>query len=123
MAIYALYLSLVASPHLLPIRAVTQGTNPGGPFLRFSEDTPVHDDDLDALTEIALRPRTRAELEREYGKVWDEQELAADFIVTAIIAPTYIVRRRADNAVGSVLCQPRPLLYFGFRPSPPTDPA
>jgi hypothetical protein len=82
----------------------------------------VHDDDLDALTAIALRPRTRAELEAEYGEVWDEQELAVHFAVTAIIPPTYIVRR-SDGMIGSVVCQPRPRLFFNFRPSPPADPA
>jgi hypothetical protein len=83
----------------------------------------MHDDDLDALVEIATRPRTRAELEAEYGEVWDEHELAAHFTVTAIIPPTYIVRRRCDAVIGSVLVQPRPKLFFRFRPSPPADPA
>lgn len=82
----------------------------------------MHDDDLDAMAEIATRPRTRAELEAEYGEVWDEQELAATFTVTAIIPPTYIVRRKSDGMIGGVVGQPRPRLYFNFRPSPPSDP-
>jgi hypothetical protein len=81
----------------------------------------VHDDDLDALTEIALRPRTRVELEAEFGQVWDADELNSEFITTAIIPPTYILLRRSDSVVGSAVCQPRPLLFFNFRPSPPTS--
>ncbi len=83
----------------------------------------MHDDDVDALTAIALRPRTRAELEAEYGEVWDEQEFDREFQITAIIPPTYIVRRKTDGVIGSVVCQPRPKLFFNFRPSPPSDPA
>jgi hypothetical protein len=78
----------------------------------------MHDDDLDALVEIATRPRTRAELAAEFEEVWDEQEFDREFQVTAIIPPTYIVRRRCNAVIGSVLVQPRPLLYFRFRPSP-----
>ena len=78
----------------------------------------MHEADLNALVEIAARPRTRAELEAEFGRVWDAEELALDFQVTAIIPPTYIVHRR-DGVVGTVLCQPRPTpLYFNFRPAP-----
>lgn len=83
----------------------------------------MHDDDLDALTAIAARPRTRAELEAEFGQVWDEDELNREFATTAIIPPTYILRRRSDGVVGSAVCQPRPKFFFNFRPSPPTDPS
>ena len=78
----------------------------------------MHDDDLDTRTEIAIRPRTRAELEAEHGRVWDEQEVVREFSITAIIPPTIIARRHADGVVGTLLLQPRPRLYFRFRPTP-----
>lgn len=75
-------------------------------------------DDIDIIASVAARPRTRAELEVEFGQVWTEDELVRDFETTAIIPPTYIVRRRSDGTVGSVLLQTRPKLYFRFMPSP-----
>lgn len=75
-------------------------------------------DDIDIIASVAARPRTRAELEAEFGQVWDEHELARDFETTAIIPPTFIVRLRTDGTVGSVLLQARPRLYFRFKPSP-----
>lgn len=75
-------------------------------------------DDIDIIASIAARPRSRAELEAEFGQVWDDHQLAQDFEITALIPPTFIVRRRSDGVVGSVLMQTRPKLFFLFRPSP-----
>lgn len=50
-------------------------------------------DDPSILVEIATRPRTRAELEAEYGRVCDEDEVSLEFTITAIIPPTIIARR------------------------------
>lgn len=83
------------------------------------EDAAV-DDDMDVLAAISLQPRTRAELETEFGEVWDIDELSREFVVTAVIPPKYIVRRISDGAVGSMLMQLRPKLFFHFRPSPQT---
>jgi hypothetical protein len=62
-------------------------------------------------------PRTRQELEAQHGRVWDEKELADEFVVTAIVAETVVVRRKADNAVGLLDYQNEPRFYFHWRPN------
>jgi hypothetical protein len=58
--------------------------------------------------------RIREELEARFGRVWTADELAKEFVVTAIIPPTVVVRRRADDVVGSMEFQGD--LYFNFQP-------
>jgi hypothetical protein len=60
----------------------------------------------------------RQALEAAYGTVWDEDQLAQEFTVTAIIAPLVVVVRKADFQVGSLTFQNHPRFYFGFKPSP-----
>ena len=60
----------------------------------------------------------RQAVEAAHGKVWDEQELAQEFTVTAIIAPRVVVVRKADRVVGSLTFQNRPLFFFNFQPGP-----
>lgn len=63
-----------------------------------------------------LPPKPREELEAEHGEgnVFDTQELARSFIVLGYEAPLVIVRRKHDDAVGSLRVQDAPRLYFGF---------
>ncbi len=75
-------------------------------------------DRLGRLAEIAARPRSREALEAEYGQVWDTRELAKDFIVTGIVFPYIVVRRKADDVVGTLLVQNTPRFYFDFTPDP-----
>lgn len=63
-------------------------------------------------------PRSRAELEREYGRVWDTAELAHEFVITAIIADQVVVRRKADDVIGTLTYQDSPRLYFSFTEAP-----
>jgi hypothetical protein len=60
------------------------------------------------------------ELEVRHGKVWSTTELQADFIVTGFMAPYVIVRRKADDAIGSLEFQHEPRLYFNFVEDEPT---
>jgi hypothetical protein len=60
----------------------------------------------------------RQALEAAYGKVWDEEELAQEFKVKAIIAPKVVVVRKADGQVGSLTFQNQPRFYFNFQPDP-----
>jgi thymidylate synthase len=53
------------------------------------------------LAEIVAHSRRRAELEAEYGQVWDADELNEQFAITAIIPPVVVVRRKIDGAVGN----------------------
>ncbi len=63
---------------------------------------------------------TRQELEAQHGRVWDEGELAAEYVLCAVIVPgEALVRRKADNQVGSMRYEGG--LYFDFRPRQTDD--
>jgi hypothetical protein len=65
----------------------------------------------------------RQTLEAAHGKVWDEEELAQEFKVTAIIGNTVVVVRKSDSQVGSMNYQNDPRFYFDFQTSPGFDDA
>jgi len=56
----------------------------------------------------------RSGLEARHGRVWDTVELAQDFEVLGFAAPFVVVRRRADQRLGSLLFQHEPRFYFAF---------
>jgi hypothetical protein len=66
------------------------------------------------IIEINSEPGDRESLEARYGKVWDTQELAADFEITGFLAPFVVVRRRSDGSKGSLSFQHHPRIYFDF---------
>ena len=66
------------------------------------------------IIEINCEPGSREWLEAKYGKVWDTQQLAAEFEVTGFLAPFVVVRRRSDGCKGSLSFQHHPRLYFDF---------
>lgn len=57
----------------------------------------------------------RADLEVQYGRVWNAAELVTDFEVLGFAAPCVVVKRKADNKLGSVLFQHRPRYYFAYQ--------
>ena len=59
----------------------------------------------------------RLRLEREYGEVWDTQQLTERFQVVAFLAPYAEVIRREDGQAGFVEFTHRPRFYFNFRES------
>jgi hypothetical protein len=63
----------------------------------------------------------RKTLESQFGKVWSAEELEQYFIVTAFIGPTVVVRRIADNVVGTLEFTRRPHLFFNFQPNKGTE--
>ena len=65
---------------------------------------------------ISVQPvKSRAELEAQFGRVWTVQEVAKEFVISAIIGSTVVVRRKADDVVGSLQYQEGPpCLYFNF---------
>lgn len=67
------------------------------------------------VAEINVQAAERAALEARYGSVWNTQELARDFEVLEFAAPFAIVKRKADNKVGSVMFQHHPRYYFSFQ--------
>jgi hypothetical protein len=65
---------------------------------------------------ITAQPaKSREQIEAQYGRTWDTAELARDFIVTAIIDHTVVVRRKVDDVVGTLQYQEGPpCLYYSF---------
>lgn len=69
-----------------------------------------------AMTEkINEHAAERQALEREYGQVWDTQQLQADFNVLAFLAPFVSVRRKSDGVMGTLVFQHYPRFYFRFQ--------
>ena len=67
------------------------------------------------LLEINAEPAERVVLEAQHGRVWSTSELSHDFEVEGFAAPFVVVRRKADNQVGSLLFQQQPRYYFAFK--------
>ena len=57
----------------------------------------------------------RKRLEDKHGQVWDTAELQNDFEALGFAAPFIIVKRKSDNAKGSLTFQHMPRFYFDFR--------
>lgn len=68
--------------------------------------------------------KTREELEALYGRVWTVQDVAREFVITAIIDHTVVVRlKEGDHAVGTLKYQEGPpCLYFDFKQQVGYDP-
>jgi hypothetical protein len=58
----------------------------------------------------------REQLEKEYGQVWDTEQLQDDFEVLSFMAPMALVRRKSDGKMGGILFQHLPRYYFFFNP-------
>jgi hypothetical protein len=66
--------------------------------------------------------KSREQIEAQYGRAWDTAELAREFIVTAIIFHHVVVRRKGDDAVGTLEYQHGPpCLYFNFVQQPSAE--
>ena len=57
----------------------------------------------------------REELEQQFGKVWDTNELTTEYSVEGFMAPYVVVTRKEDNVRGSLEFQHRPRYYFNFK--------
>jgi hypothetical protein len=66
------------------------------------------------LHEINTDAGDRARLEARYGRVWDTEDLRAEFEVLGFMAPFVVVRRRSDSQKGSLEFQHHPRFYFSF---------
>ena len=66
------------------------------------------------VAEINCELAERATLETRYGRVWNTAELANDFEVLGFVSPFVVVKRKADNKVGSLMFQHYPRYYFSF---------
>ena len=66
---------------------------------------------------INAAPGSREALEKEYGQVWDTEQLLADFEVLGFMAPYVVVKRKADGRKGSLSFQHLPRFYFEWKKS------
>jgi len=76
---------------------------------------PTEDARRALVVEVNCHSAERAALEERYGQIWDTLELANDFEVLGFMAPFVVVKRKADNQLGSLMFQHQPRYYFGFR--------
>ena len=67
------------------------------------------------VVEINCQAAERAAVEARYGQVWNTSELTNDFEVLGFAAPFVVVRRKADNKVGSLMFQHHLRYYFSFK--------
>jgi hypothetical protein len=88
----------------------------------------MNDDDIDFIksaeeTERLRRARAaqlnmslpKETLEAFYGKVWTTEELKAEWIIVAFVAPLVLVKSRADESLGSFEFQHEPRYYFNYQ--------
>lgn len=61
----------------------------------------------------------RERLEKLYGKVWDTEQLSAEFEVIGFMAPFCVVKNKATGKKGSMEFQHYPRYYFNYYPDPP----
>lgn len=66
------------------------------------------------------KPRTaedvRKDLEARYGKVYNTDEMCAEFTAIGFAAPLVVVKRKSDGAQGSLSFCHNPRFYFDFQP-------
>ena len=79
-----------------------------------SDSDPTEEVRKKMVAEINADPGERAALEEKYGKVWDTDELRAEFEVSGFAAPMVVVRRKSDGVKGSLEFQHMPRYYFRF---------
>ena len=76
---------------------------------------PTEDVRRSLVAEINCQAAERASLEGQYGQVWSTSELSNDFEVLGFAAPFVVVKRKADNQIGSLMFQACPRYYFSFQ--------
>jgi hypothetical protein len=57
----------------------------------------------------------RKRLEGLYGRVWNTDEVRAEFEVIGFMAPFVVVKRKSDNKKGSLEFQASPRFYFCWK--------
>jgi len=61
-------------------------------------------------------PDERAQLEAQYGEVWDTKQVQEKFEIIGFLAPFVAVKELATGIEGTLAFQDRPRYYFDFRP-------
>lgn len=67
------------------------------------------------VAEINTDPAAeRAAAEARYGRVWNTDEVRAEFVVLSFFAPFVLVERISDGVRGTLTFQHNPRFYFQF---------
>jgi hypothetical protein len=101
--------------------SITDPQDPGYCFVCMGECVAPDDHDVEQLRRRAQirvneAAAQRAVLEARHGQVWDTDEMDRDFEGLQFQAPYFVVRRKADGVLGSLMFQHHPRLYFAFKP-------
>lgn len=59
--------------------------------------------------------KIRAEIEQQYGLVWDTDEVQEDFAVRSFLSPRAHVTRRSDGIKGTLKFTHKPRFYYNFQ--------
>jgi len=70
---------------------------------------------MELVGEINSDPGSRPALEKLHGRVWDTDQIRAEFDVIGFMAPFMIVKRKIDGAKGTLMFQHQPRFYWGFQ--------
>mgnify|MGYP006350652901 CR=1 FL=1 len=65
-------------------------------------------------THEEIAAEARPALEAKHGQVWNTAELQADYDVVGFCAPYVVVRRKADDKMGSLQFYHAPRFYYGW---------
>lgn len=65
-------------------------------------------------THEEIAAEARPALEAKHGQVWNTAELQADYDVVGFCAPYVVVRRKADDKMGSLQFDHAPRFYYGW---------
>jgi hypothetical protein len=68
------------------------------------------------VLELNRSPGGREDLEANYGKVWDTDEMQEEFAAIGFLAPYIHVMRKSDRVKGTLMFQHNPRFYFSFCP-------
>ena len=71
------------------------------------------------MAELNAAAAARAELEKQYGKVWSSDQLRAEFKIIGFMAPFVMVKKIATGENGSLEFQHDPRLYFNYQADRP----
>jgi len=84
-----------------------------------TDDELLEDKRRELVKEINETKRSREELEREFGKVWDTIELQEDFVIEGFLAPFISVTEKSTGQRGSLMFQHNPRIYFNLQMDKP----
>ena len=59
----------------------------------------------------------KIELETEYGRIYETEELMVEYEITSFMAPFVAVVRKSDNQKGTMRFTHMPRFYYDFIPS------